>query len=144
MAQMKVLWTTHLSALAAEHISMCSGCLVMTEWKEAYGADGRWRKVRRMTEADIKPSLRYIKEYLSDMSERNNLPPHAQYYVMLFKQLAETLKSNGIPTNSRGDVPACSEDGIIYTYFGRVVLFNDVELVNRINMGEEIWPPIKY
>lgn len=116
----------------------------MTEWKYAYGADGRWRKVRRMTEADIKPSLRYIKEYLSDMSERNNLPPHAQYYVMLFKQLAETLKSNGIPTDSRGDVSACSEDGIIYTYFGRVVLFNDVELVNRINMGEEIWPPIKY
>lgn len=123
---------------------MCLGCLVMTEWKEAYGADGRWRKVRRMAEADIKPSLRYIKEYLSDMSERNNLPPHVQYYVMLFKQLAETLKSNGIPTDSRGDVPACSEDGIIYTYFGRVVLFNDVELVNRINMGEEIWPPIKY
>lgn len=116
----------------------------MTEWKYAYGADGRYRKVRRMTEADIKPSLRYIKEYLSDMSERNNLPPHAQYYVMLFKQLAETLKSNGIPTDSRGDVPACSEEGIIYTYFGRVVLFNDVEFVNRINMGEEIWPPIKY
>lgn len=123
---------------------MCSGCLAMTEWKYAYGADGRWRKVRRMTEADIKPSLRYIEEYLNDMSERNNLPPRAQRYVMLFKQLAETLKNNGIPTDPRGDVPACSESGIIYTYFGRVVLFSDVELVNRINMGEEIWPPVRY
>lgn len=27
---------------------------------------------------------------------------------------------------------------------GGVVFFNDVELVNRINMGEEVWPPVKY
>lgn len=35
-------------------------------------------------------------------------------------------------------------DGIIYTCCGGVVFFNDVELVNRINMGEEVWPPVKY
>ena len=107
---------------------MCLGCLVMTEWKEFCSADGIWRRVRRMTEADIKPSLRYIKEYLSDMSERNNLLPRAQRYVMLFKQLAETLEDNGIPVNSLGDVPACSESGIICTCYGSVVFFNDVDL----------------
>lgn len=39
----------------------------------------------------------------------------------------------GVPTNTGNDVPACSEDGIIYTCCGSVVFFNDVELVNRAN-----------
>ena len=144
LSTMKPLMTIHSSALAAEHISMCSGCLVMTEWKDAYTVGDTWIKVRRMTDADIEPSVTHLRAYLRYMAQRDHLPQYARKWMTQYKQLAEVLERDGVPTNTGNDVPACSEDGIIYTCCGGVVFFNDVELVNRINMGEEVWPPVKY
>ena len=123
---------------------MCSGCLVMTEWKDAYTVGDTWIKVRRMTDADIEPSVTHLRAYLRYMAQRDKLPPYARKWMTQYKQLAEVLERDGVPTNTGNDVSACSEDGIIYTCCGGVVFFNDVELVNRINMGEEVWPPVKY
>lgn len=116
----------------------------MTEWKDAYTVGDTWIKVRRMTDADIEPSVTNLREYLRYMAQRDNLPQYARKWMAQYKQLAEVLERDGVPTNTENDVPACSEDGIIYTCCGGVVFFNDIELVNRINMGEEVWPPVKY
>ena len=116
----------------------------MTEWKDIYDAQGFWRKVRRMTDADIAPTIASMKLYLKHTADRADLPRYVQECVALVKTLVKALEKNGVPVNSDGEVPACFENGIICTHFGRVIFFDDVELVNRINMGEEVWPPVKY
>lgn len=105
----------------------------MTEWKDAYTVGDTWIKVRRMTDADIEPSVTHLRAYLRYMAQRDNLPQYARKWMTQYKQLAEVLERDGVPTNTGNDVPACSEDGIIYTCCGGVVFFNDVELANREN-----------
>lgn len=116
----------------------------MAEWKDIYDAEGFRRKVRRMTNADIAPTIASMKIYLKHTATAQILPQYVKECVALVKTLVKALEKNGVPVNSAGEVPACFENGIICTNFGRVIFFDDVKLMNRINMGEEVWPPVKY
>ncbi len=112
---------------------MCSGCLVMTEWKEVYCASGIPCQVRRMTGADVKPSIEHFESYLDDMAKRKNLPFYVQNYIKTVEAVVEVLKHDGVPINSCGEVPACHANGTMLTYYCHMVFFNDIEDLNREN-----------
>lgn len=99
----------------------------MTEWKDIYDVNGFPRLVRRMTEADVKPSIEHLESYLDDMAKRKNLPFYAQNYIKTVESVVEVLKRDGVPVNSCGDVPACNANGTIFTNYCHMVFFNDIE-----------------
>lgn len=131
LTKMKISLITHSYALAAGYIGMCLGRPLMTEWKDVYGVDGSLCQVRRMTKADVKPSIIHLETYLNDMAKRKDLPPHAQNYIKTAEAVVKVLRRDGVPVNSCGEVPACNANGIILTYYCHMVYFNDIEDLNR-------------